>query len=398
MGDESECESEGTSSESERESEGSETECDQLDNPPMDEPPTTDQQSGQPPSDNQPSVQARTGNESAKLSTQPPAVNPPFARPPAVNPPSARTSAVNQTSVQPPVNPPSARPRAVNQPSVQPPAIIQIPNIANQSSAATTTILNPMEPVDQLIHSVFGDLEQYSNEWDWGVEEQAPTQQKLDQIVLKQHAIIGLLERMQEGQKQIALRLEQLERASHFAASPVQVGRHPPKPKSTPGSNRHPLSTPGSDRNPLQPVSLNQPMRLDSENHDADKTEEAEMIEHDPILVDDKNFPEGFEIALSILTDAYKDSKHRANFASRLVRQIFPETVLKVSNVRGKRGKKMLNVVKMAAVRDAVFRYYPLQPEETPRVAWDDALLLWTLTTTRSSTSRSTCMVSYVYM
>ena len=312
---------------------------------------------------------SQTSSESAKESAANPPLHQSTIETVPTQPPASQTSTRATTATQLLANSTipaseSTKESSANQPLLQP-TIETVPT-QPADEMATNQLMDDdsLAMMETFVNTVLGDLQYSSNpcEWDWEtipMVEQDTTEQKLDQIISQQHATMSLLEKMQEGQRRIALRLEQLERMARFATPPAHVRScHPPKPKPV---------TPCVNRQPLQPVSLNQPIRLDSENRDTAE----KPIEDDIIVLDNEDIAADYEIPQSILAEASRDSKHRANFASRLVRRIFSETVLKNSNVRGRRGKMMLNMIKMAAVKDATFKYYPLQPEETARVAWD---------------------------
>ena len=77
-----------------------------------------------------------------------------------------------------------------------------------------------------------------------------------------------------------------------------------------------------------------------------------------------------FVIPDTIISQAMQDSKHRANFASQLVRRLFPASVLKSSNVAGRRGKRRLDPQILGAVQQLVFRRFALQIGEDGPSAW----------------------------
>ena len=114
--------------------------------------------------------------------------------------------------------------------------------------AATQLIEDAM--TESFLHFVLGDIhvEYYSSnpcEWDWETTSRISDQAKLDRVLLQQSTMMTLLQNLQEGQKHITLRIEQLETIAHFATPLVHVrSSRPPIPQPvTPSVNRQPPVT-----------------------------------------------------------------------------------------------------------------------------------------------------------
>ena len=67
-------------------------------------------------------------------------------------------------------------------------------------------------------------------------------------------------------------------------------------------------------------------------------------------------------------------SSSRRDFAKNVVIATFTEEERLTSNVNGKAGKKQLSPNRMEAVREAVFRVYPLDAREKEKDVWPDCI------------------------
>ena len=68
------------------------------------------------------------------------------------------------------------------------------------------------------------------------------------------------------------------------------------------------------------------------------------------------------------------NSCSRGNFAANLCRQWFSPEERKSSNVRGKNGKKQLNLEKMKSIYHATLQMYPLALGEKENKVWSDCI------------------------
>ena len=57
-----------------------------------------------------------------------------------------------------------------------------------------------------------------------------------------------------------------------------------------------------------------------------------------------------------------------------MVRKLFPETVMKASNVRGVMGKQQLNPEVMQYVKSMAFQSFPLKEKENKSSAWQGCI------------------------
>ena len=70
------------------------------------------------------------------------------------------------------------------------------------------------------------------------------------------------------------------------------------------------------------------------------------------------------------LLEIKRQSSSRGKFATNMVRKVIPEEERKVSNVRGVLGKKQLNPVKLAQIKEATFQLYPCEYGESLDNCW----------------------------
>lgn len=75
-------------------------------------------------------------------------------------------------------------------------------------------------------------------------------------------------------------------------------------------------------------------------------------------------------ITSELLYNLRMRSCSRANFSVNLVREIFSITERKESNVKGIKGKKKLNELKLQQVKSNAFSLYPLTSGEQQHTAW----------------------------
>ena len=68
-------------------------------------------------------------------------------------------------------------------------------------------------------------------------------------------------------------------------------------------------------------------------------------------------------------------STSRMNFASKLNRQLFSVLERRQCNVRGRQGKGQLDPEKVEYIKEVTFRMYPLEEDETERMAWNACIV-----------------------
>ena len=80
------------------------------------------------------------------------------------------------------------------------------------------------------------------------------------------------------------------------------------------------------------------------------------------------------EYSPSFLVTTRATSCSRGNFAANLNRQWFNEEERKMSNVRGKNGKRKLSPRKIQKIYQAVFQMYPCSHKESEKGAWAECI------------------------
>lgn len=75
---------------------------------------------------------------------------------------------------------------------------------------------------------------------------------------------------------------------------------------------------------------------------------------------------DAYYVEESVARASYAKSKSRRNFSAHLTKAVFTPIERLESNCNGRFGKKALDPVRLGAIRNTIFKYYPIMAVDDP--------------------------------